>query len=71
MWDLSYKNKLHKDVEFVLFTLFNKVDSDEAEKLCSKFTSRTGNVSMLCRYVQCPTKDSDKPFARYEVKMCH
>ena len=29
-WDLSYKNKLHKDVEFVLFTPFIKVDSDEA-----------------------------------------
>ena len=58
-WDLSYKNELHKDVEFVLFTPFIKVDSDEAEKLCGKFTSRTGNVSMLCRYCQCPTKDSD------------
>ena len=67
-WDLSYKNKLHKDIEFVLFTPFIKVDSDEAKKLCGKFTSRTGNVSMLCRYCQCPTKDSDKPFARYEVK---
>ena len=67
-WDLSCQNKLHKDVEFVLFTPFIKVDSDEAEKLCGKFTSRTGNVSMLCRYCQCPTKDSDKPFARYEVK---
>ena len=67
-WDPSYKNKLHKDIKFVLFTLFIKVDSDEAEKLCGKFTSRTGNVSMLCRYCQCPTKDSDKPFVRYEVK---
>ena len=65
---LSYKNKLHKDIEFILFTPFIKVDSDEAEKLCCKFTSRTGNVSMLCGYYQCPTEDSDKPFGRYEVK---
>ena len=67
-WDPSQKNKMHKDAEFILFTPFVKVDSNEAETPCGKFTSRTDNVSMLCRYFQCPTKDSDKPFGRYQVK---
>ena len=67
-WDLAYKNKVYENIEFVLFTPFFKVDSDEAEKLCGKFTSRTGNVAQLCRYCECPTNESDKPFVNYELK---
>ena len=67
-WDLKYKNNVYEDIEFVMFTPFLKLDSDEAEKLCGKFTSRTGNVKMLCRYCECPTNQSDKPFVTHPPK---
>ena len=38
------------DLEFVLFTPFLKVDGKEGDKLYAKYTTRTGNVSNLCRY---------------------
>ena len=66
-WDLFYKGRVHQ-VEFVMFTPFFKVDSDEAERLCGKYTSRTKNVGCLCRYCQCPTSESDLPFVKYQEK---
>ena len=68
VWDLFYKGKCYKKVEFVLFTPFLKLDSDEAEKICGKYTSRSGNVKCLCRHCECPTQDTDKPYARYPLK---
>ena len=35
-WDLAYNGKVYKDAEFVLYTPFFKVDTDEAEKLCAR-----------------------------------
>ena len=68
VWDLRYQGRLYKDIEFVLFTPFIKVDGDEAEKLCGKYTTRTGNVKQLCRYCTCPTDKTDSPHARYPYK---
>ena len=68
VWDLSYGETMCNNVEFVMFTPYFKVDTDEAEKLCGKFTSRTSNVKQLCRYCECPTNDSDKPFATFPLK---
>ena len=45
VWDLHYNKRLYRDVEFVLFTPFFKLDSDEAEQLCGKYTSRNFNVA--------------------------
>ena len=56
LWDLFYRNKWYNDVEFVLFTPFLKLDGDEAEKLCGKYTSRTACVQCLCRYCVEATK---------------
>ena len=67
-WDLFYNGTCHKNVEFVLFTPFLKLDSDEAEKICGKYTSRSGNVKCLCRYCECPTEDTDKPYIQYSMK---
>jgi hypothetical protein len=36
-WDLFYKQQWYKDIEFVLFTPFVKVDGEEADKLCRKY----------------------------------
>ena len=40
VWDLMCRNHNYRNVEFVLFTPFIKVGSDEAGKLCGKYTSR-------------------------------
>ena len=68
IWDLQYRNRVYKDLEFVLFTPFMKVDGEEGDKLCAKYTTRTGNVSNLCRYCECPTDRSDDPLADYPYK---
>ena len=68
VWDLPYKGKWFKDIEFVLFTPFIKVDGEEADKLCGKYLSRTRNVAQLCRYCECPTNKSDDPRADYRLK---
>ena len=67
-WDLPYKTQLYKDIEFVLFTPFIKVDGEEADKLCGKYLSHTRNVVQLCRYCECPTDKSDDPCANYRAK---
>jgi len=68
IWDLFYKNQVFKDLEFVLFTPFLKVDGEEADKLCGKYSVRTGNVAQLCRYCMCPTDKADDPKADYKLK---
>ena len=67
-WDLAYKKKVFKDIEFVLFTPFIIADGEEADKLCGKYLSRTATVAQLCRYCECPTNKSDVPLARYPLK---
>ena len=67
-WDLSYKGKMYRNIEFVLFTPFIKVDGEEADKLCGKYLTRTKNVAQLCRYCECPTNKSDDPKADYRLK---
>ena len=68
VWDLYYRGKLYKGIEFVLFVPFIRCDTEEADRLCGKYTARTGNVSQLCRYCECPTDVSDDPFANYPRK---
>ena len=68
MWDFQHNGVVCPGVEFVLFTPFLKLDTDEAEKLCGKYTSRTGNVKCLCRYCECPTEETDDPLADYPMK---
>ena len=67
-WDLMYKGKLYKGIEFVVFIPFIKADTDEADRLCGSYTSRTKFVAQLCRYCCCPTSESDQPRARYAPK---
>ena len=67
-WDLAYKGKVYKNIEFVMFTPVVKVDGEEGDKLCGKYLSRTKNVSQLCRYCECPTNESDDPLADYPLK---
>jgi len=63
VWDLRYRGKTYKDIEFVPFVMFVKCDTDEADVLCGSYKSRTANVAQLCRYCTCPTQESDLVFA--------
>ena len=67
MWDLRFNGRTY-GVEFVLFTPFMKLDSDEAEKLCGKYTSRASNVKQLCRYCTVPTSLSDSVTKTFPLK---
>ena len=68
IWDLVYNKKIYKDVEFVLFTPFMKLDTDEAEKLCGKYSSRGLNTGQLCRYCECPTDLIDDYNGKHRMK---
>ena len=67
-WDFYYKGKLYENVEFVLYVPFIKCDTHEADKLCGSYSCRVGNVSQLCRYCKCPTKQADRCLADFESK---
>lgn len=67
-WDFYYKGKLYENVEFVLYVPFIKCDTDEADKLCGSYSCRVGNVSQLCRYCKCPTKQADRCLANFDLK---
>ena len=68
VWDLSYKGKVYRNVEFVLFCPFFKLDTDEADKICGKYASRTSGVSHICRYCMCPMSEGDFVKKDYELK---
>lgn len=68
IWDLRYRGKTYKDVEFVPFVMFVKCDTDEADVLCGSYKSRTANVAQLCRYCTCPTGESDLVRANFQMK---
>ena len=59
-WDFCYKGKVYKDITLKFFIPFVKCDTDEADKLCGSYRSRSRGVSQLCRYCTCPTDESDK-----------
>lgn len=67
-WDLRYRGKTYKDIEFVPFVIFIKCDTDEADLLCGSYKSRGAGVAQLCRYCTCPTVNSDLVLARYPRK---
>jgi hypothetical protein len=48
IWDLQYRGKIYKDIEFVPFLIFVKCDTDEADLLCGSFKVRSGNVKQIC-----------------------
>ena len=66
-WSLRYKGKIH-DVTFIPFVPFIKGDTEEHDKHCGHYLSRTQKVSQLCRYCTCPNKYTDSPLANYPFK---
>ena len=68
IWDLVYKGKVYRDIEFVIFVPFVKCDTEEADLLCGKYLVRNQNISHICRYCHCPTANADDPRAKYPLK---
>jgi hypothetical protein len=48
IWDLCYRGKTYKDVEFVPFVMFVRCDTDKADVLCGSYKSR---LQVLHNYV--------------------
>ena len=67
-WKLNYKGNMH-EVSFVLFCPFIKGDTQEHDKHCGRYLSRTMKVAQICRYCHCPTMDADNPVASYPKKL--
>lgn len=67
-WDLRYRGKTYKNLEFIPYVIFVKCDNQEADQLCGSFTSRSHGVKQLCRYCICPTEDTHNPQADYIKK---
>ena len=57
VWDLCCRGQVHKNIEFILFAPFMKVDGDEADKLCGKclcWTKCGTNLPVMwCAFVPC------------------
>ena len=68
IWDLFYKNKEYNGIHFVTYTHMIKADTDEADKHCGHYKSRTKGVKQLCRYCCCPTEKTDDPNADFPLK---
>jgi hypothetical protein len=68
MVDIMYKGTLYKNCELVFFVPFVKCDGDEGDKLCLSYRSRGKHVQQLCRYCQCPNKETDNINANYAYK---
>ena len=68
IWDLRYRGKTYRNIEFVPFIMFIKADTQEADLLCGSYTSRGKDVAQLCRNCTCPTMESDHVLAEYPKK---
>ena len=68
VWDLSYRGKVWRGLEFIPYIHFVKCDTMEADKLCGSFTSRGIRVQQICRYCHCLTVDSDDPDVDIRLK---
>ncbi len=68
IWDFVYKGKVYNALEFIIFVIFVKCDTEEGDLLCGKYTVRTRNVKHVCRYCHCPTDRADDPRANYAPK---
>ena len=68
VFDYRYGGKIYKNLEMKFFLIHLKTDTEEADKLCGKFLSRTRNVKQLCRYCCCPTQLTDNCVAEFPYK---
>ena len=68
LWDLHYRGKLYRNKKLVFWTGMVRADTDEAELLCGKYRSRSGNVKHLCRYCHCPNDQTDNVRAAFDAK---
>ena len=63
-WVLPWKGRVI-NVRFIPYVPFIKGDTQEHDKHCGSFTSRTKNVKQLCRYCFCPNSRTDQAYEDY------
>ena len=66
-WKLRHKGKTYA-VRFIPFVMFVKGDSQEHDKHCGSYTSRTEKIQQLCRYCCCKNADTDDAHRRDALK---
>ena len=66
--NINHRGTLYRECELVFFVPFVKCDGDEGDKLCLHYRSRNSNVQQLCRYCDCPTKETDNPLYHFKYK---
>jgi hypothetical protein len=67
-WQHFYKGSRHPTLHYVVFTVYVKVDTDEADVLCGKFKSRGRNVKHVCRNCHIPMAKADEMLKNYPHK---
>jgi len=68
LWDMGYKGKLTKDIDYQLAVMFIKCDSEEGDMNSGKYKPHTQNIKHICRACHIPTQKADKCLARYPYK---
>jgi len=66
-WDLHYDGQVRK-VHFIPFIMFVKGDTQEHDKHCGKYLSRTKKVKNLCRYCCVPNEKTDEAYTKFVPK---
>ncbi len=67
-WRHFYRGRRYPPLWYVFFTIFVKVDTDEADVLCGKFKSRGRNVKHVCRNCHMPMDTADSILLSYRFK---
>lgn len=67
-WRHFYRGRRYPPLWYVIFTIYVKVDTDEADVLCGKFKSRGRNVKHVCRNCHMPMDTADSILLSYPFK---
>ena len=67
-WSVHDKDNIERVAYFVPYVPHIKGDTEEHDKFCGHYTSRTKRIKQLCRYCCCPNDDTDNPRAKYKLK---
>ena len=68
VFDYRFGGKTYKNIELIPYIAFVKCDTEEADKLCGKYLSRTGLIKNLCRYCLCPNHMTASCVGNFKLK---
>ena len=59
LWDQAYRGVIYRNIHYKIFIPYVKCDNAEADKLCSKYEIRCGNVKQVCRSCHIPMQQAN------------